>query len=80
MERVSEATNSIVIPGRAARREPGIHNPGAAEYGFRARRFAASRNDKRKCAARTMEFAYMKIESRPHTQASCAGKRREAPS
>jgi hypothetical protein len=26
-------------------REPGIHNPSAAAYGFRVRRFAASRND-----------------------------------
>ena len=42
--------------GAAAGREPEIHNPGAAEYGFRARRqqrvyarlrraMAASRND-----------------------------------
>jgi hypothetical protein len=31
--------------GAAEGREPGIHSPGAAEYGFRARRFAASRND-----------------------------------
>ena len=34
-----------VVPGAAAGREPVIHNPCAAEYGFRARRFAASRND-----------------------------------
>ena len=31
--------------GAAEGREPGIHNPGAAEYGLRVRRFAASRND-----------------------------------
>jgi DNA-binding Lrp family transcriptional regulator len=30
---------------RAQAREPGIHNPGAAAYGFRAHRFAVSRND-----------------------------------
>jgi hypothetical protein len=33
-----------VIPGRASWREPGIHTPDGG-YGFRARRFAASRND-----------------------------------
>jgi len=31
--------------GATEGREPGIHNPGAAAYGFRARRCAASRND-----------------------------------
>ena len=35
-----------VIPGRAVRREPGIHTPGGG-YGFRVRRFATSRNDGR---------------------------------
>jgi hypothetical protein len=38
------AIYSIVIPGRAAWREPGIHTPDGG-YGFRARSFAASRND-----------------------------------
>ena len=37
----------LVIPGRAVRREPGIHTPGGRGYGFRARRFAAPRNDGR---------------------------------
>ena len=27
--------------------EPGIHNPGAVEYGFRAHRFAMSQNDRK---------------------------------
>ena len=36
---------SLSFRGAAGGREPGIHNPGAAEYRFRARRFAASRND-----------------------------------
>ena len=31
--------------GASAASEPGIHNPSVAEYGFRVRRFAASRND-----------------------------------
>jgi hypothetical protein len=33
--------------GAAEGREPGIHNPSAAEYGFQARRFAAFRNDEK---------------------------------
>src|SRR5262249_27154298 len=31
--------------GPSAAREPGIHTPGVRDYGFRARRFAAPRND-----------------------------------
>jgi hypothetical protein len=35
----------MLFRGAAEGREPGIHNPDAAEYDFRVRRFAASRND-----------------------------------
>jgi hypothetical protein len=38
------SSNSVVIPGRASWGEPGIHTHDSG-YGFRARRFAASRND-----------------------------------
>ena len=44
--------NFLSFRGAAKGREPGIHNPSAAEYGFRARRFAASRNDEEKVGER----------------------------
>jgi len=37
-------SNSVVIPGRATWRGPGIHTPDGG-YGFRARRCASPRND-----------------------------------
>ena len=40
----SEPISPLVIPGRAPWRGPGIHTPDRG-YGFRARRFASSRND-----------------------------------
>src|SRR5689334_5623738 len=50
VERVSDShvkqQLSVVIPGRASWREPGIHTHDGG-YGFRARRFAAPRNDER---------------------------------
>jgi hypothetical protein len=39
---------SLSFRGATAGREPGIHNPSAAEYGFRLSRFALGRNDGRK--------------------------------
>ena len=42
----AHATTHSSFRGAGEAREPGIHNPSAAEYGFRARRFASSRNDK----------------------------------
>jgi hypothetical protein len=36
---------SLSFRGTREAREPGIHSPGAAEYGFRARAVGASRND-----------------------------------
>ncbi len=46
----STATSPSSFRGTAKGREPGIHNPGR-EYGFRVRRFAASRNDIEKLRA-----------------------------
>src|SRR6267142_3666295 len=40
----ARATSTIVIPGCAVRRRPGIHTPDRG-YGFRARRFAPPRNE-----------------------------------
>ena len=39
------SNRSLVIPGRPEGPNPEIHNPGAAEYGFRPARPAPSRND-----------------------------------